>query len=300
MIRAIICGAASDEGCELLRILLNHPDIHLANAYAPELAGTPVTDHVNGLTGDTDLVFSGSCNMAEGDVIFLADNTPAPFDLDAPGSEGLRVIDLTGTHAGHEGYVDGVCELNRKPLVRGARRAALPDPVTILAVTALLPLAASSLLNDTLTLTVTDTGRTHTHATDVTRLLRTLQPDYEGFPAFGKKTGTGFLDMHDRERFMQITATIRAGISAGHAERLYNEYFDDHNFVFVIDRDAIAADVVNTSKILLRITDSDDGTLTVTATFDPVIKGSAGAAVHCMNLLFGLHERTGLQLKALA
>ena len=32
---------------------------------------------------------------------------------------------------------------------------------------------------------------------------------------------------------------------------------------------------------------------------DAAIKGTAGTAIHCMNLLFGLHEVIGLQLKAL-
>jgi N-acetyl-gamma-glutamyl-phosphate reductase len=31
---------------------------------------------------------------------------------------------------------------------------------------------------------------------------------------------------------------------------------------------------------------------------DARLKGSAGTAIHAMNLLFGLHERVGLALKA--
>ena len=33
------------------------------------------------------------------------------------------------------------------------------------------------------------------------------------------------------------------------------------------------------------------------AALDPRMKGAVGNAIHCMNLLFGLHERTGLELK---
>ena len=36
----------------------------------------------------------------------------------------------------------------------------------------------------------------------------------------------------------------------------------------------------------------------VKAVLDDYVKGGAGTAVHCMNLLFGLSERTGLALKA--
>lgn len=40
--------------------------------------------------------------------------------------------------------------------------------------------------------------------------------------------------------------------------------------------------------------------LRITSVLDPAIKGGAGNAVHLMNLMFGLHERTGLDLIATA
>ncbi len=38
----------------------------------------------------------------------------------------------------------------------------------------------------------------------------------------------------------------------------------------------------------------------ITSVIDNLLKGGAGNAVHCMNLLFGLSEKTGLALKGSA
>ena len=39
-----------------------------------------------------------------------------------------------------------------------------------------------------------------------------------------------------------------------------------------------------------------DGVLTVKATLDALTKGCTGNAVHLMDLMFGLYERTGLSI----
>ena len=44
----------------------------------------------------------------------------------------------------------------------------------------------------------------------------------------------------------------------------------------------------------------EDGKLLIVWVIDNLLKGAWGQAVHNMNLLFGLHERTGLNLKASA
>ena len=58
-------------------------------------------------------------------------------------------------------------------------------------------------------------------------------------------------------------------------------------------------DVVNTNKCLIHLQRIDDQ-LVVTTVIDDLMKGLCGNAVHCMNLLFGLHERVGLLTKSSA
>ena len=57
--------------------------------------------------------------------------------------------------------------------------------------------------------------------------------------------------------------------------------------------------VVNTNKCLIALEKHGD-TLVVTSVIDNLLKGASGQAVENMNLMFGLPETAGLQLKALA
>ena len=77
---------------------------------------------------------------------------------------------------------------------------------------------------------------------------------------------------------------------------LYEEYYDDHNFTYVTDKMPDLKDVVNTNKCLLHLI-KEDGKLLIVSVIDNLLKGASGQAVHNMNLLFGLHERVGLNLK---
>lgn len=77
---------------------------------------------------------------------------------------------------------------------------------------------------------------------------------------------------------------------------IYDEYYSDHSFTFVTDKNPDLKDVVNTNKCLLHL-DKVDGKLLVTSVIDNLVKGASGQAVHNMNLLFGLQERVGLNLK---
>ena len=78
--------------------------------------------------------------------------------------------------------------------------------------------------------------------------------------------------------------------------KIYDEYYADHNFTFVVDKMPDLKDVVNTNKCLIHLI-KEDGKLLVVSVIDNLLKGASGQAVHNMNLLFGLHECTGLKLK---
>ena len=80
---------------------------------------------------------------------------------------------------------------------------------------------------------------------------------------------------------------------------LYENFYDDHNFTFIVDHQPEVKEVINTNKCIIYLEKHGDRLL-VTSVIDSMMKGSAGTAVHNMNLLFGLSERTGLALKTSA
>ena len=80
--------------------------------------------------------------------------------------------------------------------------------------------------------------------------------------------------------------------------RLYDSHFDDHNFTFHVSYPVGMEEVEGTDRCVISLSKPTPDTLHVEAVADARLRGGAGEAVHLMNLLFGLHERVGLTLKA--
>ncbi|MDE6298656.1 MAG: N-acetyl-gamma-glutamyl-phosphate reductase, partial [Muribaculaceae bacterium] len=66
-----IIGGAGYTAGELLRLLINHPEVSIGFVHSTSNAGRPVTDVHTGLLGETDLVFSDSHPLDEVDILFL-------------------------------------------------------------------------------------------------------------------------------------------------------------------------------------------------------------------------------------
>ena len=79
-------------------------------------------------------------------------------------------------------------------------------------------------------------------------------------------------------------------------KRIYEEYYADHSFTFLTDKNPDLKQVVNTNKCLLYLQKIEDRLLIVSM-IDNLLKGASGQAVHNMNLMFGLEETVGLHLK---
>ena len=69
MITVGVAGGAGYTGGELLRIIINHPEVDIKYVYSTSQAGNPVYATHKDLLGETDLVFSDK--LVEVDVLFL-------------------------------------------------------------------------------------------------------------------------------------------------------------------------------------------------------------------------------------
>lgn len=340
MIKIGILGAETIAAGELIRILINHPDIELKTVASLSETGRPVTDIHRGLTGDTSLRVVSTLTPDGHDAVFLcgepwmASEWMERNQAD-PAMEEMCIIDLTGAFRdGSHQMVYGFPEHNRKALVRGARRASIPSPAAIAVETALFPLAKNLLLNGTIKATVNIAATENTKpgdsatapnasadigastrldpiapqehrpdgdaiAREIETALRSIQPSFAG--------NISLRLSRDGSITRGITAMVETtcGVALNELERLYNDAYDDHNFTYPVEFRPTVADVANTNKCLLHLgydTAPDSGlpVLNVTSVIDNLLKGAAGTAVHCFNLLFGLSERTGLSLKASA
>ena len=147
MIKVGIIGGAGYTAGELLRILVNHPEVEIVFVHSTSNAGNHLYDVHGGLFGDTDLTFSDSYDLSAVDVLFLcsAHGKSREFWEQNACPEGLKVVDLAQDYRDEsEGYVYGLPEWQRDK-IRAARKIANPGCFATAIQLALLPLAAAGL-----------------------------------------------------------------------------------------------------------------------------------------------------------
>ena len=123
---------------------------------------------------------------------------------------------------------------------------------------------------------------------EVTRLLKGIQSSFNRNVEC--RQGTGPIV----EGAIVITVCTPCVTDLAVVRELYESHYDDHNFTYIIDFKPAAQDVIGTNKCLMFL-QREQNQIIVTAAIDATLKGGVGTAVHDMNLLFGLHERVGLE-----
>lgn len=308
MIKAGIIGAAHPVAGELMRILINHPDVEIVWACEPSHRGLPVAELHRGLIGETYMRFTDAAAIDEIDLLFMCNDREGDSrklfeSLPADERERLRIIDISPDFVGTADVADfvyGIPEANRKPLVRGARHASVPSPEAMAILLALLPLAQNLMVNKPVQATVVHASHPYDlglisvfpekEENEVTSELRRVQNSFNQ-PVKIVSVSGGF------RRGMMAVVYLESDVTLESVRTLYETFYDDHSFTFISDNNPDIREIENTNKCMLTI-DKVDGRIVITSVIDDFLKGSAGNAVHVMNLLFGLQERVGLMLKA--
>lgn len=317
MIRAGIIGGAGYTAGELIRLLVNHPEVEIAFVHSTSNAGNRLADVHGGLEGDTDMRFCDSYDLAAADVVFLC-SAHGQSRLWLAGHEvpaGVRIIDLAQDFRDEsEGFVYGLPELNRER-IRRACRVANPGCFATAIQLALLPLAAAGLLTGDVHVTAVtgSTGAgvkpsatthfswrasnlsvykafTHQHLIEIGRNVRRLQPSFDGAVNFVPMRG-------DFTRGILASLYTACPLAEEELRRLYADYYATAAFTRPVAHDVDLKQAVNTNKALLH-TALHDGKAHIVSVLDNLLKGASGQAVQNMNLMFGLDETAGLRLKA--
>ncbi|WP_420153933.1 N-acetyl-gamma-glutamyl-phosphate reductase [Siphonobacter sp.] len=311
-----IIGAAGYTGGELLRILIHHPEATIAYAHSNSQAGKPVASTHTDLFGDTDLTFAEHFHT-DVDVVFLCSGhgESKKFLAANPDFENVRIIDLsTDFRDESNGFVYGLPELQRDA-IRQARKIANPGCFATSIELALLPLAQAGLLKDEVHVSAvtgsTGAGQslsatshfswrnnnmsiykafTHQHLTEIGMVLRKGQADFTHKINFIPYRG------NFTRGIMANVYTDFAG-TLEEATKLYTDYYATHPFTHVSPASIDVKQVVNTNKGLVHL-EVHEGQLLITSIIDNLTKGASGQAVQNMNLMFGLDEKAGLNLKS--
>ncbi|MCC8070958.1 MAG: N-acetyl-gamma-glutamyl-phosphate reductase [Bacteroidales bacterium] len=310
MIRTGIVGGDSKEAGDIIRILINHPDVELAWVEAPENEGILLSHVHPGLTGETYMRFCSAGDPSQIDALFLcytAEGDSERYLSRHAVPDSVKIVDLSPDFrldGPDSPWVFGLAELNRKPLVRGAKKASIPGPYATAVLLGLLPLAKNLLLTSDIHVAAVGPASSlvapgepialldYDEVDEISYGLKQLQSSFNS-PIHFVATAGGW--------HQGIATTIYLNINVGEDEikDLYDQFYEDHSFTFVTEACPDLREVIGTNKCGISL-QKVDNTLAITTVIDDRLKGKASAAVHAMNLLFGLQERVGLMLKALA
>ena len=324
MIKVGIVGGAGYTGGELLRILVNHPEVSLAFVHSSSQAGKRIDAVHTDLVGDTQLSFTNSLSDTI-DVLFLCvGHGDAKKFLEAnPIPDSVKIIDLSQDFRlteqstfGNRNFVYGLAELNKEQL-KTAQNIANSGCFATCIQLGLLPLASKNLLQTEVHINAT-TGSTgagqslsntthfswrnnnlsvykafeHQHLAEIGENLTKVQNGFSQALNFIPQRG-------DFTRGILAAMYVETTLSIEEAYTLYESYFQDAAFTHISKANIDLKQVVNTNKCIIHL-EKHGNKLFIVSIIDNLLKGASGQAVQNMNLMCGLDEKTGLNLKASA
>ena len=315
-----ILGAAGYTGGELIRLLLNHPEAKIVFADSESNAGNLVSDVHEGLIGDCDLRFTLGEDLSQADVLFFCfgHGKSEKFLQENTIPEHVKIIDLAQDFRikGNHDYVYGLPEINKDEIVK-AQHVANPGCFATAIQLALLPAAHLNLLKDDVSVNAI-TGSTGagqkpgatTHFSwraDNLSIYKPFQHQHIAEIRQSLKQVQGYLDASidfipyrgPFARGIFCTAVVKTPAPVEDVIDAYKDFYRDAAFTHYSDKALDLKQVVNTNKALVHV-EKYDNKLLITSCIDNLLKGAVGQAVQNMNLLFGLDETAGLQLKASA
>lgn len=140
-------------------------------------------------------------------------------------------------------------------------------------------------------------GGTHRHTPEV---LQNLQP-FTQEPV--SVSFTPVLAPLPRGILATITAPLKGGVDKRRVAQAFREFYADEPFCLVLpeDQQPQTQNVVGSNMVHIQAhVDERANRLVITAALDNLCKGTAGAAVQCMNLTLGWEETLGLPQAAVA
>ena len=318
MIKAGVIGGAGYTGGELLRILVNHPDVEIEFVNSNSNAGNKLYTVHEGLIAETDMVFTDQLPLEKIDVLFscLGHGDTKKFLESHTVPANVKIVDFTQDHrikAEGNDFVYGLPEMNREQ-IKGAMHIANPGCFATAIQIGLLPLAKAGLLTNEINTTAI-TGSTgagqkpsatshfswrnnnisvykafeHQHLLEIRQSLTQLQGKFD--------TELNFIPVRgDFARGIFVSTYMTSDLTIEQAYDLYNDFYKDAAFTFVAEGNIDLKQVVNTNKAVVSLQKHGNKLLVLSA-IDNLLKGAAGQAVQNMNLLFGLDEKAGLKLK---
>ncbi len=337
--KVTVVGGSGYTGGELLRLLLRHPKVEVSQVTSDSLAGKPLARAHPNLRKVTDLTFTPHAEVEETDVLFLAMPHGRSMErMPDFVVRAARVVDLSADFRlkdpkAYETYygekhphpemlakaVYGLPELHRHD-IKDATLVSGAGCIATAAILALRPLAVSGAIDPNRVVIDAKSGSSasgadggaaslHAERAGVMRLY--AAEGHRHTAEIEQETGlTVGLSCHAVEAVRGVLATCHAFLNEPLAEkdlwRLYRQAYAGEPFVRIV-KETGGVYRLPEPKILAGTNLCDVGfavdehanRVVAVAALDNLMKGAAGSAVQCMNLMSGYPETLGLDFVGL-
>ena len=333
-----ILGAAGYTGGELLRLLVNHPEVNIVFANSESNAGNKIYDVHEGLLGDTEMEFTSEMPFDKVDVVFFCfgHGKSEAFLKEHAIPANVKIIDMAQDFriaAPTHDYVYGLPEIHREQIAN-CMHLANPGCFATCIQLGLLPAAKAGLLTHDISVNAitgsTGAGQkpaatthfswrsdnfsvyklfTHQHLHEICQSLNELRPSTtprvvdtlnEGFETDGITVDfIPYRGDFPRGIFCTEVITLDTPLPAEKVVEIYKNFYSSAAFTHYSDKALDLKQVVNTNKALVHV-EVFGKKIVVTSIIDNLLKGAVGQAVQNMNIMFGVDEKAGLNLKASA
>jgi N-acetyl-gamma-glutamyl-phosphate/LysW-gamma-L-alpha-aminoadipyl-6-phosphate reductase len=337
-VRASIVGGSGYGGGEVLRLLLDHPNVEVSQVTSRSQAGNFVFAAHPNLRGRTHLEFISPERLEKCDVLFLClPHGEASKQIERYAGLAERIVDLSADfrlrdpatykkwygedHAAPQWldrFVYGLPELHRDRL-KGAKCASGVGCNATAINFALLPLARKGLMESAvvdLKVGSSEAGNAHSpgsHHPERSGAVRSFAPTGHRHQAEVRQ------ELGDFPLHMSITSVelVRGVLCTAHVFlkqnltekevwQAFRECYRGERFVRIV-KDKTGIHRYPEPKVLAGSNyadvgfekDADSNRLVVMSAIDNLMKGAAGSAVQCMNLMCGFPEEAGLTFPGL-
>ena len=338
--RVAVAGATGYAGGEVLRLLLAHPAVEIGAVTAHSSAGDRLGLHQPHLLPLTDRIVQPTTpqTLAGHDVVFLALPHGQSHQIAAQLGDEVIVVDCGADHrlldpvawqrfygGEHPGtWPYGLPELpGGREKLAGAHRIAVPGCYPTAASLAMAPALSAGLVEPEVVVVAASgtsgagkslktnllgaevmgsvsaygVGGVHRHTPEMVQNLSAAA----GGPV--RVSFTPLLAPMSRGILATVSAPLRPGADLAAARAAYRKAYDDEAFVHLLAEGQwpTTAATLGANTVLIQVAvDEAAGRLVVVAAVDNLTKGTAGAAVQCLNLALGLPEITGLSTVGVA
>lgn len=319
-IKVGIIGAAGYTAGELIRILIHHPNVEITSAQSESQAGKPISSIHQDLIGETSLEFSSAIDAASADVFFLCKGHGESSKIieSNPDLLNKKIVDLSQDFRlkGDHDFVYGFPEFHLEE-IKKENHIANPGCFATCLQLGILPAIQAKIVNSEIHISgitgSTGAGQsfsrtshyswrnsnasaykalTHQHLKETGESVLGLDPSF--------KNDINFIPFRGAfTRGIIVTSYFDTNASENELKKIYHSAYDPSAFTYVTEENPDLKIVINTNKGVVQVSKEGNKALVISV-IDNLLKGASGQAVQNMNLIFGLDEKTGLNLKATA